>query len=556
MPLGDTARSWTVGSLRVRGRAGVNCYDLPMLRRTRVISLFLLVACADESGQLRAEYGPDGSLAKSPDDLVRPNVVLISLDTLRADYLGAYGQALPTSPVLDDFAAESIVFERALSCSPWTTPAHLSLMTSLYPEAHGILDYPTPGVLDDRVATLAEILRAHGWQTAGFTEGGYAKGETGLGHGFETFPDWPHDDEGFISHELDPSRLLENAERALDWLAEAPEEPFFLFFHTYEPHYEYRPPLEYVQRIDPEFDHAREERRLIRALNAWNAREELTLVQVGILYRHVLQGGLRDKPVARQKALVERLERFAEHEWRASPGFEEDRHYIEMLYAAEILFTDEVVGRLFQRLRSMGVWEQSLILVTSDHGEGLLDHEELQHGNSLFDEQLHVPLIVRLPDGRRSGLRHSGQVRSVDVVPTVLDWIGLPAPRAAAGRSLLPLLDRDEPLPAFAEALTKPKRERNLKMVDDGRWKLVRNVQTGRELLFDLEEDPEELRDLVSAAPSSSAGAELDRLRVELERVARDNARRASELDVAPGEFSEAERRQLEALGYVGAEDD
>jgi len=522
-----------------------------MLRpATWTLALSLSLGCA-EAGAPRADYAPDGALDGDPGELAPTNVLLISIDTLRADYLGAYGQALPTSPVLDALAREGVVFERALSCSPWTTPAHVSLMTSLYPETHGILDYPYPGMLDDTAVTLAEILRAHGFATAGFTEGGYAKGATGLGHGFDVFPDWPRDD-GFESHELEPSRLVENVERALAWLEGGPDEPFLLFFHTYEPHHEYRPPREYVDVVAPRFDHAAEERKVIRALSVWNAGErDPTPRQLGVLYRHYVQGDLRVRPVARQRRLTERLRRFVADEWRISPGFEDDLRYVEMLYAAEIRFTDDVVARLFDRLRALDLWERTLVVVTSDHGEGLMDHDELQHGSSLFDELLHVPLIVRFPSGRHAGRRHAGQVRSIDVVPTILDEIGLPIPRAAAGRSLLPVLFEAEPLPAFAEALTAPEHERDVKMIDDGRWKLIRNVRTDRELLFDLSSDPNERTDVASREPH-----ELDRLRDELDQTAARNRRRGEALQVAPGEFSAAEKRQLEALGYVGADDD
>jgi len=509
--------------------------------------LAALAACADaDRGVLRADYAPDGSLAQRPAELARANVVLVSIDTLRADYLGTYGQELPTSPALDALAEESVVFERALSCSPWTTPAHLSLMTSLYPAIHGIFEYPTPGVLDPRVVTLAEILRAHGWRTAGFTEGGHARGSTGLADGFERFPDW----EPIETHY--PSRLSANVRRATHWLDEGPGEPFFLFFHTYEPHYEYGPPSAYVELVAPDFDATREERRLAGALNAWNAGGGVSLEQLGVLYRHHLQGRLRKLPVARREVLLERLEEFARSEWRGSPGFADDLQYIRMLYAAEIRRTDELLATLFDRLRDMGVWERTLVVVTSDHGEGLMDHGELEHGASFFDEVLRVPLMIRFPGGWHAGLRHGAQVRTVDVVPTVLDWIGLPVPRAAVGRSLLPLLGQDRPLPGFAEAWLKPRREDETKALDDGRWKLVRNLRTGQELLFDLAADPGERNDLAD----EGARGELRALRAELERVVERNAEQAADYDVAPGELSASQRKELEALGYLGAEDD
>lgn len=506
-------------------------------------ALFVLGACAEEPELPRADYAPDGSLPRQPDELASPNVVLISIDTLRADYLGVYGQALPTSPVLDSLARESVVFERAIACSPWTAPSHVSMMTSLYPTVHGVLDYPFPDRLDAKVVTLAEILRAHGWRTGGFTEGGHARGGTGLGDGFEVFPDWARTDEPAAL------RLVPNMERALAWL-DAGDEPFFLFFHTYEPHHEYRPPRASLALVAPDFDVAAERRRLVRALERWNEGAELTPVQLGVLYRHSLQGDLRDLPVRRHESLKRRFKEFSHGPWRGSPGYDDDLAYIRMLYAAEVRHADEVLARLFDRLRERGVWGRTLVIVTSDHGEGLMDHGELQHGGSLFDEVLRVPLIVRFPDGRHAGRRHPGQVRSIDVLPTVLDWVGLPLPRGAVGRSLLPRIGSEKPLPAFAEALLHGEYMFDVKGLDDGRWKLVRNLRTGQELFFDLATDPLERTNLApEAAPSERA-----RLRAALELQVEDNVERAVEYEVTPGEFTPAERDELEALGYVGSD--
>ena len=527
---------------------------LPYARRNmRTTSLLFVLSFACAEAETAPRYAPDGRLLEESTELADWNVLFVSIDTLRADHLGCYGYERETSPRLDALAEEGVVFEEARSASPWTTPAHLSLMTSLYPEAHGVYAYPVPGELDSDVVTLAEALSAQGWATAGFTEGGYAKGATGLDHGFATFPSWPRDEETFVSHELEPSRLEENAERALSWLEEHATERFFLFFHTYEPHYEYRPPAKYVEALAPGLFSAEERASLAAAVERWNRGEPLGSADKGVLTRHYLQGDLFGFELKRLRKLSKVLADFREKEWRDSPGFAEDLAYVTALYDAEILFTDDVVGRLLDALERHGVLDETLVVVTSDHGEGLMDHDEMQHGFHLYEELLHVPLLLRLPGGAHAGARVSAPVRSIDVMPTVLDVLGLPLPIAAQGTSLLPLLEGGGLVAGgFSEALTIQGGERDLLAYRRGRWKLVVDVRDGAERLYDLDADPEERRDVLA----STDAALVEELRAELARVLAENAARGARFTTGEGSFSEAERQRLEALGYGGHSED
>jgi len=526
-----------------------------VLRKSSLAPLGLLAlgACGAAGSDPPVAYDGEGRILLQDVEPRAFNVLLVSIDTLRADHLGCYGYGLDTSLRMDELASQGVVFEAVGSCSPWTTPAHVSLMTSLYPEAHGVYAYPYPGRLDPAVVTLAEILRAQGWRTAGFTEGGYAKGSTGLADGFETFPTWPRDQDTFVSHELEPSRLLENAERALAWLAQHAEQRFFLFFHTYEPHYEYRPPAALHALLAPELSAEEEHARLEAAVAAWNAQRDLTTSEKGVLYRHYLQGDLFELEVQRQKRLWPTLARFVEQEWRDSPGFAQDLRYVTSLYDAEIRFADEVVGRLLDALEEHGLERSTLVVVTSDHGEGLMDHDELQHGFHLYPELLHVPLIVRFPEGAHAGRRVADPVRSIDVMPTVLDALGLPSPDVAQGASLLPLLAREEgPRGLFAEGLTVEGGERDLLSYRRGGWKLVRDTRAGTEVLYDLVHDPEERRDVLAQTDLVL----VDALRAELARVLLENGLLSARFRVGAGEFSEAEKRRLDALGYGGESGD
>lgn len=518
------------------------------MRLLIVISILVAVACGDAQAPPRSAYDPQGGLEHGPGKLRGHNVLLISIDTLRADRLGCYGYKAPTTPMIDALARDGVVFEHAISSSPWTTPAHISMMTSLYAESHGVYAYPKPGVLDPKVVTLAEILRAQGWRTAGFTEGGYAKGGTGLAHGFEEFPSWPHDEEGFISHELDPSRLIENAVRARSWLDEHGHERFFLFFHTYEPHFEYQPPAQFLAEVAPWLDLASENEKLAKAIATWNQGRALSAGQKGVLIRHQFQGDLHSNKIRHADRLLSMLGSFSEKRWSRSPTYAADLRYLNALYDAEVRFADEVIGSIVSKLEEMDLLEETLVIVASDHGEGLMERGVLQHGIHMHTELLHVPLVVRFPERANAQVRYSGQVRSVDILPTILDWIGLPVPHQAQGQSLLSLLGRGgEGLSAFAQGVVVSGGETDLRMYSQGRWKFLHDSRTGVEALFDVEADPRELVNVIAKADPQLVAD----LRKALEGVDAENRARAAMFDVAPGELSEREIERLEALGYV-----
>lgn len=512
--------------------------------------LLLATGCTPEAPA--GSYDADGNLvAEQVVTRTDFNVVLISIDTLRADHLGCYGYERDTSPNIDRLAGESILFERVNSCAPWTTPSYISLMTSLYPSVHKVYRYPNPGSLDAKAVTLAEILRGQGFATGGFTEGGYAQGKIGLDHGFTTFPGWPEDRGTYISHEFAPSRLQENMRRAFRWLAQNRDEKFFLFFHTYEPHYPYRPPAEYLRRIRTDWSEQDESRRLQAVLAKLNEEREPASEDRGLVYRHHLQGDLGTLPPADVRKLRAILKGFSLSEWTQSAGFQEDLDYVIDLYDAEILYADEAVGRLVDKLRSLNVFDRTLIVVTSDHGEGLMDHGRVDHGFNLYQELLHVPLILRLPGGQAAGSSVSVPCRLIDVMPTVLDALGLPAPHEAQGRSLLTLLEegsRDEPeRDSLGEGLTLRDRELVLGSMRWGRWKYIRREDNGREEIYDLVADPGEKDDL-----SGRQSSVLDKMRDRLQAARAANLEAGETLVPSATMLSDAERRRLDSLGYLG----
>jgi arylsulfatase A-like enzyme len=435
--------------------------------------------------------------------------VLVSIDTLRADHLGVYGHDRATSPRIDRLAAEGAFFESAYSHAPKTAPSHMSLMTGVHPDAHGVMNLGA-GVdarLSPRIPTLAEILRSAGYRTSAVTGGGNVHGDLGFGRGFEAYE---HSDG-------DAAAIFGRALERLDALA-APgaagtRAPFFLFVHTFQVHDPYLPPP--AQRAlfaDPGYAGrivSDAERLGALAGSDWSARHRAFWAGVD----------------ARSPADL--------------------RHLVD-LYDACIRFTDDELGRLLDRLDALGLAGETLVVVLSDHGEEFLEHGRFGH-DALFEELLRVPLVVRVADAERRGLRR-GRVREVvrlvDVLPTVLDLVGLPAPEHLEGRTLVPLLQGGEEAPRFVFAQN---RETGSDALAVNGWKLV--AERWKDLLFDLARDPAERRPLAGGdAVRESLHATLEQLR---ERALRWHA-------LAPpdrtGPLDAGTRQRLEALGYLGDE--
>ncbi|MDP6932732.1 MAG: sulfatase, partial [Myxococcota bacterium] len=316
--------------------------------------------------------------------LDRANVVLISIDTLRRDHLSLYGYDRETSPNLDALAARGITFERAVSASHWTAPAHASLLSGLHPDEHGLVQYPEPGALHEDVPMLAERLVEAGYQTAAFVGGSYVSEKLGLGQGFEYW------------HE-ERTRAERRFEQAADWLdSRDPTRPFFLFVHTYEVHEPYDPPSPHDQH--------------------W---------QTG------------DPPEA-DVDLRGQISKLYNKGFR--PTSEQLRH-LEALYDGEIRYTDAQLGLFLERLGVSGLDEETLVVVTSDHGEQFMDHGGLAHG-ALYGELIGVPLVLSHPVLDLWGVPRVEQVTpAIDLVPTLLDLLDIRLPSGeVSGQSRLAAL--------------------------------------------------------------------------------------------------------------------
>lgn len=340
-------------------------------------------------------------------------IVLISIDTLRADHLGAYGYARDTSPFLDELAARGVLFERAVAQYPNTLTSHMSLLTGLYPAEHGV--FPPDGVLSPSIPTLAELLAAAGWRTAGFVEDGYVNGEYGFERGFSRW----HDEVGRYL----PTQIEQTLERGVSFLREMAEtretgetEPFFLFLHTYAVHDPYDPPEPFASRY-------------------WQGpRPEGAFHPAGpeLLAFNRRQGELSE---AARRWLVAR-------------------------YDGSIRYADSVLRGFFAELDRLGLTDEVAVVVTSDHGEEFLEHGRLAH-TQVYDETLHVPLLVIHPGV--TPRRVPALVQGIDLFPTLLELAGVGVPEHASGRSLVPhLRGGGPPSRAHAYAETDQGRVRTL----------------------------------------------------------------------------------------------
>jgi len=442
-----------------------------------------------------------------------PNVVLISIDTLRADRLGVYGASSGATPQLDALAERSILFPDVTANAPYTLPAHASLFSGQFPGVHGVEDKGRV-LARTRSPVLAHTLAEHGYRTAAFTSAVFLTPEFGFAQGFERFitiDPFRHGNSRFFEEltgtrpeqALSDERRLAGLAPVFEWLGAHRAEPFFLFLHTYEVH-DYDPP---------------------------RADEPCPVEGCGIAgldYREFLLKKNRREPF---------------------PGEARERAHIGHLYDLALRHVDTGVGRLVAELARLGLEDETIVVVTSDHGEELFERGFLQHGKSLQREQLAIPLILRVPG--EAPRRATIPAMQVDLVPTLLARLGLPPDPRVQG---VDLLGAPVPRPLWSEVNDAFARQSSVR---EGGWKLVHAPRGAQVVfpaafewrLFDLERDPGELQDLTASEPARLAALqELHR------RFAAELEARASEL----GPLGDAEaldaamQKLLDDMGYGG----
>lgn len=426
-----------------------------MLPRAALLcSLVLTAACGDSAPEAEGDV----------------HVVVYLVDTLRADRLGLYGYGRATSPFLDELAKRCTVFDMAYAAAPWTLPSVVSMMTSTYPVEHGVLQRGEG--LAAGVATLPVRLKELGYTTAGFVCNPYGAHGAGLVAGYDHLPP-----AGKGEHAVDLDAVR-------DWLDRNPGKKHFLYLHSTEPHRPYRAPEEYLERF--------------------GRPDAGTKPAV-----HGDMGKLRDLSRTDFDAGVEPGTTDTDAGQRAAiDALAARKEAVDALYDSGVAWADANVGALVSLLEERGMWERTLFVFVSDHGEELFDHGSWLHHQHLYGELVHVPFLIRFP-GPSEARRCAAPVSLVDVMPTVLDFLGEPVD-GLSGESALPKLVEDLAAPrVLANRVNRmhhygPDFERrgNLNVaVAYGRWKGIWNVEPDTFELYDLEADPGELDDRAGREP-------------------------------------------------------
>ncbi|MGA2257247.1 MAG: sulfatase-like hydrolase/transferase, partial [Thermoguttaceae bacterium] len=393
------------------------------------------------------------------------NVLLVSIDTCRADRLSCYGYKRQTTPNIDALAHDGAIFKMALTPVPITTPAHSSMLTGTYPPTHGVHLNAYDHLADSNV-TLAKILREAGYQTAAFVAAFPLNSRFGLNQGFETY-DGRFDEEHEIKGGISRRQGEEVSRLAMAWLKDHAQKPFFLFLHYYDAHLPNDPHPPYVSE------------------------------------------------------------------------------YTDDPYAREIAYVDNCIGQVLDRLRALGVYDNTLVIITGDHGEGLGEHGEPTHCYFVYQSTLHVPLVIRAP-GCSKGIQVDGNVSLVDIFPTVLDLIGLKTESRVDGMDLRPALEgglaADRQRAVYAESLEAETFGCSpLHGIVEGPWKYI---LAPRPELYDLGQDPGELTNLAGKEPQMA-----QRLRGRLEAIFKELKSAAPQSN--PSTADPADIKRLESLGYV-----
>ena len=425
----------------------------------------------------------------------QPNVILLMVDTLRADHLGYGGYERETSPNLDEFVAGATAFMNHYSHASRTGPSVASLLTSLHVRSHGVVnplgEPDGKGVLEESRTTLAEMLSAGGYTCRAIVSNPNVQGRYGFAQGYERFEGVaPWTDAGVIN------------DRAVQWIDQMKAGPFFLYLHYMEPHSSYNAPAIFQRLfVDPHYS----------GPITGSAKQ----------VEEILCGNLEVTP--------------------------EDEEHLAGLYDQEVRCWDDRFGEFVRALKERRVLENTVIVIVADHGEEFFEHGSVFHGLTLYGEQLHVPLVIRAPG--LAPRRISTLTRNIDVVPTVLELAHVPASADLQGRSLVPLMNGKpgEDLPVFSEAGVRGCKTAKRRSFQTREWKYVETFIPNdypREL-YHLLTDPNEQNNLFT-----SRGDVAEQMMAMLEEFLQDvpeGTSRSVTLD-------KEEIERLRALGYAGGD--
>ncbi len=469
----------------------------------------VLLLCACVGCSLDGQGGPGGA-ARSGPRAGRPNLLLVTIDTLRHDRAPFRLSHRARTPTLDRLSEEGSTFTHAYAPSSWTAPSMASLFTSLWPQTHGILNGTvrrSPGdpdvteqeVVPEPLTLWAELLKRRGYRTFGVSGNGHLSRELGFAQGFDRFS----------ARWCDAASIAETLASWRDDILSGP--PYFVWVHLLDPHAPYTERHPWIRRYAPDYEKMRKQ------------------VSADLVNPRDYQGIVVPK----------------------SPALK----YLNALYDAEISHTDLFVDVI---LRLLLVTPQDAVILTADHGEQFLDHNLFGHGGSLFEEEVRVPLILRLPGLTRGSETIDAPVTLLDLLPTALDFLGIPAPATCQGRSLLPLL-RGQALPDRPIYLSVD-RGLGLSGIVEHPWKMI--ALEGKPIcLYDHRDDPREHQNFLPGkdppppgqAPPETRPEHAARAAALLEKLEAHRAR-ARKLRGAPAHLATTpeEVKRLKALGYIG----
>jgi len=415
-----------------------------LYRNKRLILYFLsilllsVLGCQEDAGKIK-----------------KHNVILIVIDTWRYDTLSLEINGMRVMPSANDFAKQNILFTNAFSQSPWTLPSFGTLFTSLYPSVHGAVRTgmlrggKNFGILRDDTETLAGILKKNGFKTYAVACNNNLSPEFHINRGFDVYQ--------IFRPEMKAMRLRadEAFQLGLSWIKKNGQKGnFFAMIHLFDPHLSYNPPQEFSGMFDPS-------------------------------YTGRYKDNFDEKPesVRENKILLNAQE----------------KEHIRNLYNAEVAFCDREFGKFLRALNDLNLLQDSVLILTADHGEELWDHQSFEHGHTVYDELVHVPLVMHFPVERGiQGKEIKGCVGLIDLMPTILDFMGIPIPKNVQGRSILPYIMSDDKFkeePLYCGSLLYGTEKISIRQ---GNYKYIRSVvEGGKDELYDLRQDPAEAKNII-----------------------------------------------------------
>ena len=425
----------------------------------------------------------------------KPNIIFIVVDTLRADHLSCYGYQRNTTPNIDQLAGEGVLFRNAISAAPWTLPSAASFLTSQYPCVLGISN--RAAMIPGEFPLLAELLKQQGYTTHGIVSHTMLSARLGFGRGFDSY-----DERSSLGHAGISAPAV--TDKATSFLQKSHQKPFFLFQHYFDPHCDYH--------LHQQYNYYPSYKGNIRSgesiFSLWAKRQDMS---------------------------------------------EDDIKYLFALYDSEISFTDQYIGTLLNELKQQGLYDNSIIILTSDHGEEFMERGWIGHTSTLYQELLRVPLIIKFPD---SGARIvDTPVGLIDLMPTLLAYLGLKNPDGLEGKALdIASGDPIASRPIFSETFNpqihrpQPVVPIALRSVVLGDLKLIYDEKKGIKQIYDLSKDPYERNDLSSSQSDLHKALALS-LAQYTDYV--EKKRKKGPIKDERELFTPEQRKQLESLGYL-----